>query len=222
MTIAGVLFLAVIDSINPSAIVVTLWLLSVARERASVQVVTYVGAIFITYLTLGVLMVAGIGVVLPSFGDVLHRPPGLVVQSLVGLALLVYGLTASAKPPSSPVVSRPATRTYAALLLLGVGVTAMELPTAIPYFAAIALIVEAELPMRVWVPLLGLYNVIFILPPIALLVGHLAFQKRLAEPYAALRQRLESGARGVVLWVAGLVGGWLFLAGAIELVVRLR
>ena len=222
MTIAGVLFLAVIDSINPSAIVVTLWLLSVARQQAAVQVVTYVGAIFVTYLLLGVLMVAGIGVVLPSVGDVLRRPPGLIVQSLVGLALLVYGLTASAKPPSSPVVSRPSTRTYAALLLLGVAVTAMELPTAIPYFAAIALIVEAELPMRVWVPLLGLYNVIFVLPPIALLVGHLAFQKRLAEPYAALRQRLESGARGVVLWVAGLVGGWLFLTGAIELVARLR
>ena len=215
-------FWPLIDSINPSAIVVTLWLISVARERAPVQVVTYVGAIFITYLTLGVLMVAGIGVVLPSVGDVLRRPPGLIVQSLVGLALLVYGLTASAKPPSSPVVSRPATRTYAALLLLGVAVTAMELPTAIPYFAAIALIVEAELPMRVWLPLLGLYNVIFILPPIALLVGHLAFQKRLAEPYAALRQRLESGARGVMLWVAGLVGGWLFLTGAIELVARLR
>lgn len=222
MTIAGVLFLAVIDSINPSAIVVTLWLLSVARGQAAIQVVTYVGAIFVTYLTLGVLMVAGIGAVLPSVGDVLRRPPGLIVQSLVGLALLVYGLTASAKPPSSPVVSRPATRTYAALLLLGVAVTAMELPTAIPYLAAIALIVEAELPMRVWVPLLGVYNLIFILPPIALLVGHLAFQKRLAEPYAALRQRLESGARGVVLWVAGLVGGWLFLTGASELVARLR
>ena len=102
------------------------------------------------------------------------------------------------------------------------GVTAMELPTAIPYFAAIALIVDAELPIRVWVPLLGLYNVIFVLPPIALLVGHLVFQQRLAEPYAALRQRLELGARGIVLWVAGLVGGWLFLTGTIELVARLR
>jgi NADH:ubiquinone oxidoreductase subunit 6 (subunit J) len=222
MTIAGVLFLAVIDSINPSAIAVTLWLLSVAREQAPVQVVTYVGAIFVTYLLLGVLIVAGIGVVLPSSGDVLRRPPGLIVQSLVGLALLVYGLTASSKPPSSQVVSRPSTRTSAALVLLGVGITAMELPTAVPYFAAIALIVEAELPIRVSVPLLGIYNLIFVLPPIVLLVGHVVFQKRLAEPYAALRQRLESGARGIMLWVAGLVGGWLFVTGTIELVARLR
>lgn len=222
MTLAGVLLLAVVDSINPSAIVVTLWLISVAREKAPGQVAAYVAAIFVTYLLLGATMVAGIGVVLPSFGDVLRRPPGLIVQSVLGLALLVYGLTASGKPPSSPAVSRPSTRTFAALVLLGVGVTAMELPTAIPYFAAIALIVEADLPIRAWMPLLGLYNLIFILPPIALLAGHLVFEKRLAEPYAALRQRLESGARGVVLWVAGLVGGWLFLTGIIELVARLR
>ena len=53
--------------------------------------------------------------------------------------------------------------------MLGVSVTAMELPTAIPYFAAIALISEAGLPIRAWAPLLGVYNVIFVLPPIALL-----------------------------------------------------
>ena len=222
MTLAGVLFLAVIDSINPSAIVVTLWLLSVARARALVQVVVYVGAIFITYLLLGVMMVLGIGVLLPSLGGLLRSRPGLVAQSLVGLALLVYSLTASAKGPSSPVVSRPSARTYASLVLLGVSVTAMELPTAIPYFAAIALIVEAELPIRAWVPLLGLYNLVFVFPPIALLVGYLVFQKRLTERYSALRQRLERGARETMLWVAGLVGGWLAVTGAIELVARLR
>lgn len=222
MTIAGVLLLAVIDSINPSAIVVTLYLLSNARSRALVQVVVYVGAIFITYLLLGVLMVLGIGVLLPPLGGVLRSWPGLIAQSLVGLALLVYSLTASTNPASSHVVARPSASTYAALVLLGMGVTAMELPTAIPYFAAIALIAEAELPIRAWAPLLGIYNVIFVLPPIALLVGHLVLHKRLAEPYAALRQRLERGARETMLWVAGLVGGLLFVTGTIELVVRLR
>lgn len=106
--------------------------------------------------------------------------------------------------------------------MLGVSVTAMELPTAIPYFAAIALITEGELPIRTWAPLLGMYNVIIVLPPIALLVGHLALQDRLADRYAALRQRLQSGARETTLWVAGLVGGGLFVTGLIELVARLR
>ena len=222
MTIAGVLFLAVIDSINPSAIVVTLYLLSMAGSRALVQVIVYVGAIFITYLLLGVMMVLGIESLLPSLGGVLRGWTGLIAQSLVGLVLLVYSLTAASTRQSSPVVARPSASTYAALVMLGVSVTAMELPTAIPYFAAIALISEAGLPIRAWAPLLGVYNVIFVLPPIALLLGHLVLQGRLAEPYAALRQRVESGARETMLWVAGLVGGGLLVTGMIELVVRLR
>lgn len=48
MTIAGVLLLALVDSINPSAIVVTLLLLSTAGSRAHVQVPVYVGTIFAT------------------------------------------------------------------------------------------------------------------------------------------------------------------------------
>ena len=223
MTIAGVLFLAVIDCINPSAIVVTLYLLSTAGSRALVQVMVYVGAIFITYLLLGVMLVLGIGSLLPSLGGVLSGRAGFILQSLVGLALLAYSLTASTNRESSPVVPRrPSSSSYAALVMLGVTVTAMELPTAIPYFAAIALISEAALPIRVWAPLLVLYNVIFVLPPIALLLGHLFLQRRLADSYAALRQRLESGARETMLWVAGLVGGWLFATGMIELVARLR
>jgi hypothetical protein len=65
------------------------------------------------------------------------------------------------KPPSSHVATRPSANTYAALALLGVNVTALELPT-IPYFAAIALIVEAALPIRTWALLLVVYNLIFI------------------------------------------------------------
>ena len=211
-----------VDSINPSAIVVTLYLLSTAGSRALVQVVVYVSTIFITYLLLGVVLVLGIESLLPSLGGVLRGLTGFIVQSLVGLVLLIYGLTASTSRQSAPVVARPSASTYAALVMLGVSVTAMELPTAVPYFAAIALISEAGLPMRAWAPLLGIYNVIFVLPPIALLAGHLVLQERLAEPYAALRQRLEGGARETVSWVAGLVGGWLFVTGTIELIARLR
>jgi cytochrome c biogenesis protein CcdA len=136
--------------------------------------------------------------------------------------LLIYSLTASTNHQASPVAARPTTRTYAALVVLGVTVTAMELPTAIPYFAALALIAQAELPMHAWAPLLAIYNAVFVLPPIALLAGHLLLQKRLAQPYVALRERLEAGARATMLWVAGLVGGALFVTGTIELVARLR
>jgi cytochrome c biogenesis protein CcdA len=218
VTIVGVLLLALVDSINPSAIVVTLLLLSTAGSRAHVQVPVYVGTIFTTYLLIGVLMVLGLGALLPSVSVY----AGLVIQTLIGLALLTYSLARSRRRDSAPAVARPSAGSYAALVLLGVTVTVMELPTALPYLGAIALISEAELSPRSWVPLLVVYNVIFVLPPLLLLAGHLVLKDRLAQSYATLTERLERGARETALWIAGLVGGALFLTGVIELVVRLR
>ena len=159
-------------------------------------------------------MILGLDALLPSIDEFLDSRIGFAAQSLVGLAMLAYSLTASRDRPSSQELARPSASAYAALVALGVSVTAMELPTAIPYLAAVALMAEARLPIQAWAPLLGLYNVIFVLPPVALLVGHVVFGQRLAEPYAAFGQRLQQGAQETMLWVAGLVGGGLFVTGA--------
>jgi cytochrome c biogenesis protein CcdA len=209
--------LAVVDSINPSAIVVTLFLLS--RERVSAQVVVYVAAIFLTYLTLGALMMSGIEAVLPSLSAAGSGRFGLVVQGLIGLAMLLYAIRAPTRATLPPRVE-PSATTFAALALLGVTVTAMELPTAVPYFGAIALLTTAGLPMARWLPLLVLYNAIFVLPPILLLLGHLAFGRRLEARYADLRERLQAGARETMLWIFGLVGGGLLFSSVVEYIAR--
>jgi cytochrome c biogenesis protein CcdA len=220
MTIVSLVLLAAIDSINPSAIVVTLYLLS--RSEASVQVGVYIAAIFLTYFALGLLMILGIDTFLPSIGPLLRTPPGLVAQVLVGLALLVYSLTAPGDRTSATPVTPPSARTYVGLAMLGVSVTAMELPTALPYFGAVAVITGADLPIWQSTPLLGIYNAIFVLPPVILLIGSLLFGQHVGERYAGLRVRLQQGARETALWIAGLVGGGLFVTGAIELVARFR
>lgn len=213
----GLLALALVDSINPSAIVVTLYLLS--RERAAPQVLAYVAAIFLTYLALGMLMMSGLDALLPSLQAADGRV-GLIVQGIVGLALLLYGLRAPAISNSPPLAAEPDATTYAALALLGVSVTAMELPTAVPYFGAIALLTSANLAPAQWMPLLVLYNAIFVLPPLLLLAGHMVLGRRLADRYTDLRVRLQAGARETMLWIFGLVGGGLLVTSAIEYVAR--
>ena len=213
----GLFALALVDSINPSAIVVTLYLLSGGRGPA--QVAVYVAAIFLTYLTLGVMMMAGIDALLPSLETVGSGRIGLIVQGLVGLAMLLYAIRAPTTPSSAPRVE-PGASSYAALALLGLTVTAMELPTAVPYFGAIVLLTAADLPMTQWLPLLVLYNAIFVLPPVLLLVGHIFFGGRLEARYADLRERLQAAARETMLWIFGLVGGGLVVSSVVEYTVR--
>ena len=213
----SLLALALVDSINPSAIVVTLYLLS--RERVLAQVVVYVTAIFLTYLTLGVMMMSGIEALLQSLWTTGGGRLGLIAQGLVGLAMLVYAIRAPTTATSAP-RAEPSASTYTALALLGVTVTAMELPTAVPYFGAIAVLTAADLPMARWLPLLVIYNAIFVLPPVLLLGGHIVFGRRLDAQYADLRERLQAGARETMLWIFGLVGGGLLVSSVAEYIAR--
>jgi cytochrome c biogenesis protein CcdA len=213
----GFLALALVDMINPSAIVVTLYLLS--RERVPAQVVVYVTAIFLTYLTLGVMMMLGLDALLPSLKTAGSSSLGLIVQGLIGLAMLLYAIWAPTTAKSARRVE-PNASTYAALALLGVTVTIMEWPTAVPYFGAIALLTTADLPMARWLPLLVVYNAIFVLPPVLLLVGHTVFGRRVDARYADLRERLQAGARETMLWIFGLVGGGLLFSSVVEYIAR--
>lgn len=213
----GLLALALVDSINPSAIVVTLFLLS--RGRVPAQVVVYVAAIFLTYLTLGTLLMLGIDGLLLSLSPASGGRVALIAQIFIGLAMLLYAIRAP-KTAAPSLRVEPRATTYAALALLGVTVTTMELPTAMPYFGAIALLTSADLPVARWLPLLVVYNAIFVLPPVVLLVGHLAFGSQVDARYADLRKRLEAGARETMLWIFGFVGGGLFLWGVVEYVAR--
>jgi cytochrome c biogenesis protein CcdA len=220
MPTAGLIALALVDSINPSAIVITLFLLG--RSGAAFQVAIYIGAIFATYFALGAAMMLGVDTLAPSLGAALESRPGLIAQSVVGLAVVTYCLMASTDRAESKPVTPPSASTYAALAALGVTVTAMELPTALPYFAAIALLAGAELQAREWLPLLVLYNAIFVMPPAALLAGHLVLGRRLGDRYRALEARLQRAGRETTLWIGGLVGSAVFITSLIELVARWR
>jgi cytochrome c biogenesis protein CcdA len=214
----SLLALAVVDSVNPSAIAVTLYLLS--RERAAAPVAVYIAAIFLTYLALGALMIAGLDALLPALRDVAGGRVGFIVQGVVGLAMVLYALRAPAPATASTAPADRGAATLAAVALLGVTVTAMELPTAVPYLGAVALLTSSGLPVAQWFPLLVVYNVIFVLPPVLLLAGHLALGARLEARYAALRVRLQAGAHETMLWIFGLVGGALLVTSVIEYVAR--
>jgi hypothetical protein len=213
----GLIALALVDSINPSAIVVTLYLL--AGGRAPAQVLAYVAAIFVTYLGLGVAMTSGLDAVLPALSALGRSRHGLVPQALAGLAMVVYALRAPATAGAAPRV-QPTATSYAALALPGATVTTMELPTAVPYFGAIALLTAADLPAARWLPLLVLYNAIFVLPPLLLLAAHVVLGRRMEARFAALRERLQAGARETLLWILGLAGGGLLVWSVAEYVAR--
>lgn len=203
--------LALLDSLNPSAIAVTLYMLT--QRGAHRRVVTYISAIFLSYLALGVLLMLGLDTLLGRFGEALEHPIAYAVQGVVGAAMLLYSFLASTKPRSES--SLPDARTLGATFLLGASVTVLEFPTAFPYLGAIGILTGANLGPVQWPPLLLVYNLIFILPPLLLLAAHMLFGARFESRFSGWQARLQKEARETMLWIVGIVGFFL-LSGALQ------
>lgn len=101
------------------------------------------------------------------------------------------------------------------MFLLGVTVTAAELPTAFPYLGAIGILNGLGLSPSGWLPLLLAYNLIFILPPLLLFGAHRFLSERYRGWFARYEKRLEREARETMLWIVGIVG-FLLLADALR------
>ncbi len=92
-------------------------------------------------------------------------------------------------------------------VLLGATITAVELPTAFPYFAAIAAIVGADVDGPREIMLLVLFNICFVAPLVGI-VGTLVFGGSHAE------QMLATGRDFLERHWPTLLSGLAFLAGA--------
>lgn len=199
----SLLGLAVLDSLNPSALAVTIYLL--LRERSyAPRVLAYVSAVFASYLAIGTSLMLGLG----SLWGHVEGPGVYAVQGAVGALLLGYALFAPDKPRERK-ARTPRSGGLAGLFLLGVTLTFVEFTTALPYLGAIVLLTDAGLAPAQWFPLLVAYNAIFVLPPLLLMVAYGVFGARIRGRLKGLRGRFESGSREALSWIFGLVGFFL-------------
>ena len=198
--IALVLGIAVVDSINPSALIVTFFLLT--QPRFATKILIYVSAIFLTYFLLGLALMLGLSVV----GTALQSPFAYGLTGVLGLVLFIYAWI-----PRKPKTSHPNQRVRgqhpAALFRLGITVTVLELPTALPYLGAISILTTYKWAVEQWLPILALYNLIFVLPPLVLMLVYRTLGNRL-EPAALERwkERLQGGAQETLSWIFGILG----------------
>lgn len=205
--LAGVFGLAVLDSLNPSAILMTLYLLTGAGHAR--RVLTYLAGVVGTYFTIGLLALFGLDLATSLGERLLNGPVAYAIQGLIGALMLVYSLLphrqrGGRRERRPPLTSRPG-----ALFALGATITLVEITTALPYLAAIGLLTSAHLTPVQSLPILVAYNLIFVAPPLLLLAAYGAVGARLEARFTALRARLAAGSREATLWIVGIVGFFL-------------
>ena len=170
--VAAVLGIAIVDSVNPSALAMTSYLVTLEDPWSRVR--AYIAAIFLLYLALGVSIVFVLGDGIGGLIDALANPGvGYAVQAAVGVAAVAFALRS---PRSAPARATPSVATDRRAFALGLSITAVEATTALPYLGALALIVHSDASALGATALLVAYNAIFVAPPTALAV--IAYRRR--------------------------------------------
>jgi cytochrome c biogenesis protein CcdA len=186
----AVIAIALADCVNPSLIGGELFVATGEHPRR--HTMTFTAAAFVVTFVFGLALAVGIGDLILSL---VPKPGSTVKYVLIAVAglVLIFGgavvwirrraLVSNTKS-GQPERHRPAA-------LMGAGIAGLELLTAFPYFAAIAMIVGSGVSDLGKLSLLVLYCVIYTLPLIAI-----------AVVIAIMGERAERTLRPVDRWLS--------------------
>ncbi len=196
------------DSLNPSTIVPAIYLATTARAR--IGLLSYTFGVFSVYALGGVLLLLGPGQLLLS---ALPHPSRTVKHALelaVGVVAVtvacVVWLTRVRLQERVPVARDTRPR---AAFVLGAGIMVVELPTAFPYFAAVAAIVGSGYALPVQVGYLFVFNFLFVSPLLAIVcIQRFAGDRamRMLDRFGGWLQRNSPAILALLLGVAGIIG----------------
>ena len=161
--------IALADSLNPSTIGPGLYLASGKNPRSALT--QFIAGVFAVNTVGGALIALGPGQAVLAL--VPHPGPTTVdiLEVLAGVVMLIFGIVLWQRRQRLARHNLPSPSAGGkSSLLLGITIAGVELPTAFPYFAAIAAIVgSGQGPINQLIAL-GVYNVIFVLPLILMIV----------------------------------------------------
>jgi cytochrome c biogenesis protein CcdA len=196
------------DSLNPSTIAPALYL--AAGEKPLARVTEFTFAVFAVYFLGGAAIALGPGQLLLSLVPHPHQELRYILEIAAGVAMLVAAavlwrhrdrLSTREMPGGNP--------KGRSSLVLGATITAVELPTAFPYFAVIAALVGSGLGPVHQLILLLLFNICFVFPLLGI-IGTLFFAGDHAERYlTAGRNFLQRHWPAVLAIVALIAGGFV-------------
>jgi cytochrome c biogenesis protein CcdA len=207
------------DSINPSTVGPAL-LLATGR-RAVLELASFILGVFAVSVAAGLAVVLGPGQVL--LDSLPHPSPWEkhVAELVGGAALLVLALVLwlrrqdlARRLVSSGSGEGEARRSA---LALGAGLMAVELPTALPYFAALAAILTSRASLAGRGALVVLFNLAFVAPLLAILALRALAGERASEQLERAGSWLRGRAVAVVAILLALVGAGALVVGLLGL-----
>lgn len=210
LTVAG---LALLDTLSPAIFGISIYLLVTGSANTGRLMAVYLATVALFYFGLGAALVLGLEAVLTRVGDLMETRAAFWVQAVIGAALFV-GSWFVPTTRRAGATRRPRAHTAGAMVGLGVATGAAEAALALPYLGAIGILASADLPSRLWVPVLVGYNLVMVLPGVLLYLGWRLLGEWLRPRLERWRDKVANGSREAMAWIIG-IAGFLILRDAV-------
>lgn len=195
--------IAALDSINPSAILVTFWLLP--RHNYMQAVIAYVLGIFFTYFILGIILLLGFN----TFYSTDYAADNLVfllAELFIGIGLFIYSFFIKPGRNDSAIKRLEGRTGFLMLFMLGSLVTVIEFTTALPYLGAIGILAGANINACQQILILLAYNVIFIIPPLLIMFAYMLLGSSVKQRFSVWKNKIEKMGNSAWPWIVGIIG----------------
>ncbi len=200
--------IALLDSLNPVTVAVHVYLLGTPQPKT--RTTTFMLGIFLAYFGGGLILAFGLESVLRYFNN-LSETTWQIIQAAIGLALLIFAWYSWNSTRKADETKHSASMSPADSFWLGFAVTLSDLPTAIPYLAAIERMLQAKLSTFELLGAMAFYNAVYLLP-LAAIFGIYLFSGTGA---AAIMQKINAFINrwsSTLLTVASALAGLVLLA----------
>ncbi len=206
-----VVSLALADSVNSVTIAVALYLAGDDRFRS--RVAGFAAGVFAVYALGGVVLVLGPGQLLDTVVSSSETRGFQIASIALGAASLIVAVVLFLRRNSTDLTVAVERLSPRSALALGASVTALDLPTAFPYFAAIATIAGSGLSTGHQLALLLTFNVIYVLPLTVILAARILAGQRSERLLRRSRTLIDRAAPALLVMMTAVTGGVLILRG---------
>lgn len=212
---ALVLSIAALDSLNPSTVGPAL-VIAAAAPRPAPRVAAFAAGVFVVYTAGGIVLLVGPGQALLAYVAKPSARAEHIAALACGAALVCVAaaLWVRRNRPRKGHARVALVSRRRSALALGGGIMAVELPTAVPYFAALVAITASRRDLAVRLLLVAMFNVVFVLPLVVIVLLALLAGARAEERMLALRLSVERHAPTGVPVIVGAAGVVLLAYGA--------
>ncbi|WP_454191172.1 GAP family protein [Paenibacillus sp. Marseille-Q7038] len=201
--------LSLLDTLSPATLGVTVYLLLTEKKKVGLRLIVYLFTVIGFYFIAGVAMKLGFGFFIDMFSSFLQNRVVSWMLFIVGGILFIWSFYVPKRKKT--VFTSPTTKTNSRMIALGVTTSLVEVGTALPYFTAIALMTNAGLIWYEWLPILFVYNVVMVLPPLILYMLYLLLGSVMQKPLKSIQNYVSNSSSSLASWIMCIVGVLLML-----------